>query len=63
MWTIGLTRTGNLIGLDAVSWEQLSECEKQARLKSAEEIMRDAGADFIVEDLAECDRILAQIDC
>ena len=63
MWTIGLTRTGNLIGLDAVSWEQLSECEKQARLKSAEEIMRDAGADFVVEDLAECDRILAQIDC
>jgi phosphonoacetaldehyde hydrolase len=63
MWTIGLTRTGNLIGLDAVSWEQLSACEKQARLKSAEEIMRDAGADFVVEDLAECDRILAQIDC
>jgi phosphonoacetaldehyde hydrolase len=63
MWTIGLTRTGNLIGLDAVSWEHLSECEKQARLKSAKEIMRNAGADFVVEDLAECDRILAQIDC
>lgn len=63
MWTIGLTRTGNLIGLDAVSWEQLSECEKQDRLKSAEEIMRGAGADFVVEDLTECDRILAQIDC
>jgi phosphonoacetaldehyde hydrolase len=63
MWTIGLTRTGNLIGLDAVSWEQLSEYEKQVRLKNAEEIMRGAGADFVVEDLTECDRILAQIDC
>jgi phosphonoacetaldehyde hydrolase len=63
MWTIGLTRTGNLIGLDVVSWEQLSEYEKQTRLKSAEEIMRGAGADFVVEDLTECDRILAQIDC
>jgi phosphonoacetaldehyde hydrolase len=63
MWTIGLTRTGNLIGLDAVGWEQLSEYEKQTRLKSAEEIMRGAGADFVVEDLTECDRILAQIDC
>ena len=63
MWTIGLTRTGNLIGLDVVSWEQLSEYEKQTRLKSAEEIMQGAGADFVVEDLTECDRILAQIDC
>jgi hypothetical protein len=33
------------------------------RLKSAEEVMRDAGADFVVEDLTECDRILAQIGC
>jgi phosphonoacetaldehyde hydrolase len=62
MWTIGLTRTGNLIGLDAASWEQLSKSEKQTKLKSAEEIMRNAGADFIVEDLTECDRILAQIE-
>jgi phosphonoacetaldehyde hydrolase len=62
MWTIGLTRTGNLIGLDAVSWGQLNESEKQARLKNAEEIMRDAGADFVVEDLTECERILAQMN-
>lgn len=62
MWTIGLTRTGNLIGLNTASWEQLNESEKQTRLKSAEEIMRDAGADFVVGDITECDRILAQID-
>jgi phosphonoacetaldehyde hydrolase len=62
MWTIGLTRTGNLVGLDIDSWEQLNESEKQARLKNAEKVMRDAGADFVVEDLTECDRILAQIE-
>jgi phosphonoacetaldehyde hydrolase len=63
MWTIGLTRTGNLIGLDAPGWDQLGASEKQARLKDAEEIMQNAGADFVAEDLIECDKILAQISC
>jgi phosphonoacetaldehyde hydrolase len=60
MWTIGLTRTGNLIGLDALGWDQLSASDKQVRLKNAEEIIRSAGADFVAEDLVECDRILAR---
>jgi len=62
MWTIGLTRTGNLIGLDAIRWAQLSTAEKDTHLKSAEEIMREAGADFVVQDIAECDRILTLIE-
>lgn len=62
MWTIGLTRTGNLIGLDAVSWAQLSAAEKDSHLKNAEEIMRGAGADFVAQDISECDQILALIE-
>jgi phosphonoacetaldehyde hydrolase len=62
MWTIGLTRTGNLVGLDAASWGRLSAQEKQQRLRAAEEVLRDAGADFVAEDLPSCDPILAQID-
>jgi phosphonoacetaldehyde hydrolase len=62
MWTIGLTRTGNLIGLDAVSWEQLSAAEKDTHLKNAEKIMRDVGADFVAEDITGCDQILALIE-
>src|SRR5277367_627023 len=62
MWTIGLTRTGNLVGLDAAEWNQLSNPQKQHRLQIAEEILLSAGADFIAEDLAACDDILTQID-
>ncbi|MGB6689219.1 MAG: phosphonoacetaldehyde hydrolase [Terracidiphilus sp.] len=62
MWTIGLTRTGNLVGLDAAGWAQLSAQEKQQRLQSAEEVLRNAGADFLAEDLPSCNPILAQID-
>lgn len=62
MWTIGLTRTGNLAGLDAAGWAQLSAQEKRQRLHAAEETLRNAGADFVAEDLPSCNPILAQID-
>lgn len=62
MWTIGLTRTGNMVGLDAASWAQLPEPLKQIRLKSAEERLLDAGAHFIAEDLMACNGILQNIE-
>lgn len=62
MWTIGLTRTGNMIGLDAVSLGQLSITQKDVLLKQAASKMLTAGAHFVVEDLSACDQILAQID-
>jgi phosphonoacetaldehyde hydrolase len=62
MWTIGVTRTGNLVGMDAIDWAQLSAQEKARKLKSAEDTLRRAGADFVAEDLPACDGILAQIE-
>jgi phosphonoacetaldehyde hydrolase len=62
MWTIGITRTGNLIGLDADQWAELPEAEKQSRLAAAERQFIDAGADFIAEDIPACDKILLQIE-
>jgi phosphonoacetaldehyde hydrolase len=62
MWTIGLTRTGNLIGLDRQQWEQLPETEKEVRLSRAKKTLLDAGADFVAEDLSSCDEALAAIE-
>jgi phosphonoacetaldehyde hydrolase len=62
MWTIGITRTGNLVGLDAAAWAQLSVPEKCRKLQNAEDALRNAGADFVAEDLPSCDGILLQID-
>jgi phosphonoacetaldehyde hydrolase len=61
MWTIGLTRTGNMIGLDAVSLDKLPTAKKEALLKKAASEMLDAGADFVAEDLSACDPLLTQI--
>jgi phosphonoacetaldehyde hydrolase len=62
MWTIGLTRTGNLIGLDSEQWEQLPADEQRAQLRKAEEILIAAGADFVAEDLPSCNAILNEIE-
>jgi phosphonoacetaldehyde hydrolase len=62
MWTIGLTKTGNLIGLDQEQWAQLPQLEKEVRISRAEKILLEAGADFVAEDLASCDQALAEID-
>ena len=62
MWTIGLTRTGNLVGLDAAGWAQLPADEKQQRIEKAGDILLRAGADFVAEDLAACDSILRDIE-
>ena len=62
MWTIGLTRTGNLIGVDGETWRSFSPSEQQQRLEAAAEILRSAGADFVAEDLPACDPILSLIE-
>jgi phosphonoacetaldehyde hydrolase len=62
MWTIGLARTGNLIGLDSAQWEQLPAATKEAQLSRARKILLDAGADYVVEDLASCNQPLANIE-
>jgi phosphonoacetaldehyde hydrolase len=62
MWTVGLTRTGNLIGLDKERWDQLPQSAKVAQLERAESTLLDAGADFVAEDLASCNQILLQIE-
>jgi len=62
MWTIGLTRTGNMTGLDAASWAALPPAEKSDLLASAEAAFLAAGADFVAEDLPACDAILARIE-
>lgn len=62
MWTIGLTRTGNLIGLNREQWEQLPVAEKKVQLDRATKILLQAGADFVAEDLASCNPALAKIE-
>ena len=62
MWTIGVTRTGNLIGLDAVDWAQLDSTSQKSRLNAVAQQFLQAGADFVAEDLPACSPLLSQIE-
>jgi phosphonoacetaldehyde hydrolase len=62
MWTIGLTKSGNLVGLSAKEWEELPDVEKSVRLTRAKAILLDAGADYVADDLASCNPALAKIE-
>jgi len=59
MWTIGITRTGNMIGLSKGDWNQLSPETQQAQLAAAAETLLAAGAHAVAQSVAES---LPQVD-
>lgn len=61
-WTIGVTRTGNCVGLSAAQWEQLDEGERRTKLKSAEQQLLAAGAHACVESVADIQPLLESFD-
>jgi phosphonoacetaldehyde hydrolase len=62
MWTIGLTRTGNMIGLDAATLAGLPASERTSLIDQAASKLLQAGAHFVAEDLSACDPILSEIE-
>lgn len=62
MWTVGVLRSGNMIGLSMEDWAKLPEKEKRERLGAAESAMRQHGAHFVVETVADILPILDEIE-
>lgn len=62
MWTIGITRTGNEVGLTAAEWNMATEREHADRLARARGVLVEAGAHYVEESVADCDDALDQIE-
>jgi phosphonoacetaldehyde hydrolase len=62
MWTIGITRTGNEVGLAPWEWTAISDGERTGRLVVAHETFMDAGAHYVADSVADCDVILDRIE-
>ena len=62
MWTIGITRTGNEVGLTAAEWESASAPQRSGALAKAAVRLCDAGAHYVLESVAECAGVLDEID-
>ncbi len=61
MWTIGITRTGNEVGLTQAEWEAALDSEKHMLLSAAEENLIAAGAHYVAQSVADCEDILDSI--
>jgi len=61
MWTIGITRTGNEVGLTQPEWDSAPDHEKHLLLSTAEEKLMAAGAHYVAPSVAACENILDSI--
>jgi len=61
MWTIGIAKTGNAIGMSEAQWQQESAESQQRYLCQAYSELSDAGAHYVVDSLADTPAILQQI--
>jgi phosphonoacetaldehyde hydrolase len=62
MWTIGLTRSGNSVGLTEDEWAQLDRGEQSRLIAHADAELRRAGAHYIAESVAHVLPILDEIE-
>lgn len=61
-WTVGVARTGNMIGLTEGQWQALPRDEKSARLREARRRFLDAGAHFVIDAVADIDQVIDKIE-
>jgi phosphonoacetaldehyde hydrolase len=61
-WSIGVARTGNMIGLSHDDFYSLPEPERESRLVNARADLQASGAHYVIDSLAEVGPILDDID-
>jgi phosphonoacetaldehyde hydrolase len=62
VWSVGVTRTGNMLGLSLGEADALDGAARKARLEKAGAVMAQAGAHFVAEGIERCPRIVELID-
>ncbi|MFZ0269744.1 phosphonoacetaldehyde hydrolase [Caulobacter sp.] len=61
-WTIGLSASGNGVGLEQEALTRLPVAERAARIEMSSKALREAGAHYVVESVADLGPVLADIE-
>lgn len=61
-WTVGVSQTGNMIGLTEDDWRVLPEAERTERLKDARLKFINVGAHYVIDTLADLNQVVSQIE-
>jgi phosphonoacetaldehyde hydrolase len=62
MWTVGLSASGNAVGLTAEEWLALTPAQQDSRRQPAASQLTAAGAHYVVDTIAQLPAVLALID-
>jgi len=62
MWTIGVTRSGNALGLTEADWERLDPSQRSRLLVEAEKELHQAGAHYTAESVGQVLPVLDEIE-
>ena len=60
-WTVGLAASGNGVGLSLSDYQALSEAERRARVAGAAQELTAAGADYVIDTIADIRPVLEKI--
>jgi phosphonoacetaldehyde hydrolase len=61
-WSVAVAGTGNEVGLGRNDWDALPVREKNALLANAHRNLRDTGADFVIDSLAEFSLVVERLN-
>lgn len=59
VWTVGVTQTGNLVGLTQAEWNALDQAERQRCTAEAERRFLAAGAHYVLDSFADLPDLIA----
>jgi phosphonoacetaldehyde hydrolase len=62
VWTVGVARTGNMIGLSAEDFAALAPAEQASRLEDARNALYAAGAHEVIDAVADCESAIDAIE-
>jgi len=60
-WTVGLAASGNGVGLGLADFEALSDADRRARVAASARELTEAGADYVVDTVADLPPVLDAI--
>ncbi|MFT5788517.1 MAG: phosphonoacetaldehyde hydrolase [Shewanella sp.] len=62
MWTIGIVKTGNAVGMTQAQWQAQTAEQQRTLLTNGRAELLDAGAHYVVDSLADIPEVLLEIN-
>ena len=62
MWTVGVSCSGNEVGLDRNAWQALSSDEQQGYRQKAEQRLFNVGAHYVIDSVADLAAVIVDVN-